>query len=163
MIARLFPRPVLSFIILVLWLILAPTFSIGNVLLASIVAIATPILTASFWPEPLSIQRPLTGLRLFALFIYDVLVANWIVARLVVGPLERLRPRFIEVPIDIDNDIVATMLGNIVALTPGTVSIDIDRERRVLLIHALSVDDPQALIATIKSRYEAPLKETFGC
>lgn len=163
MIARVLPRPFLSFIIFALWLILAPSFSIGNALLAGVLAIAMPVLTSSFWPEPLRIQRPVTGLRLLGLFIFDVLVANWIVARLVVGPLERLRPRFVEVPIDIDDDFVATTLGSIVSLTPGTVSIDIDRERRVLLLHALDVDDPEALIATIKSRYEAPLKETFGC
>lgn len=163
MITRILPRPFLSFVILGLWLILAPTFSVGNVLLAAIVAIATPVLTAAFWPEPLRIQRPVAGLRLLALFMYDVLVANWIVARLVVGPLDRLRPQFIEVPLDLDDDFVATLLGSIVSLTPGTVSVDIDRGRRVLLVHALSVDDPGALIATIKSRYEAPLKETFGC
>ncbi len=163
MITRVLPRPILSFIILVLWLILAPTFSIGDVLLGAIVAIVTPLLTASFWPEPLRVRRPLTGLRLLGVFIFDILVANVIVARLVVGPLERLRPGFVEVPLDIDDDFVATMLGNIVALTPGTVSVDIDHERSILLLHALSEDDPEALITTIKTRYEAPLKETFGC
>jgi multicomponent K+:H+ antiporter subunit E len=58
---------------------------------------------------------------------------------------------------------VATLLGSIVSLTPGTVSVEIERERKVLLVHALDADDPPGLIATIKSRYEAPLKEVFRC
>ena len=163
MIARLFPRPFLSLTVLALWLVLASGFSFGQVLLGGSLAIFVPILTAPFWPEPLTVRRPLTGLRLFGVLLFDIVVANLTVARLVVGPLERLRSCFIEVPLDIEHDFVATILGSIVALTPGTVSIDIDRDRRVLFVHVLDTDDPEALIRLIKSRYEAPLKETFGC
>jgi multicomponent K+:H+ antiporter subunit E len=58
---------------------------------------------------------------------------------------------------------VATLLGSIVSLTPGTVSIEIDRERHVLLVHGLDIEDEAAMIATVKARYETPLKEIFGC
>jgi multicomponent K+:H+ antiporter subunit E len=163
MIARLFPRPYLSLTILVLWLVLATRVSFGQVLLGGTLAILVPIATAPFWPGSVTVVRPLTGLRLFGVLLYDIVVANLVVARLVVGPIDRLRSCFIEVPLDIDDDFVATILGSVVALTPGTVSIDIDRERRVLFVHVLDTDDPEALISLIKTRYEAPLKETFGC
>jgi multicomponent K+:H+ antiporter subunit E len=58
---------------------------------------------------------------------------------------------------------VATILASIITLTPGTVSVDIDQERHMLLVHALDVTDVPAAIDTIKRRYEAPLKEIFGC
>lgn len=163
MIGRLLPRPILSMVILVLWLVLASSVGIGQVLLGAIIAISIPIATASFWPEPIKVVRPLTGLRLFVVLLWDVLVANVRVARLVVGPLDRLRPQFIEVPLDLDDRLVSVILGSVVALTPGTVSVDIDRRRHALLVHALDVEDQQKLIDTIKTRYEAPLKETFGC
>ena len=66
-------------------------------------------------------------------------------------------------PLDIDDPFVATLLGSIVSLTPGTVSVDIDRSRGVLQVHALHVEDPAAASAQIKSRYEAPLREVFAC
>lgn len=163
MMARLLPRPFLSLTIFGLWLALAYSVGFAHVLLGGMLAIALPLVTAPFWPEPLRVRRPLVGLRLFGLLLCDIVVANLVVARLVVGPLDRLRPCFIEVPLDIDDDFVATILGSIVALTPGTVAVDIDRERRALLAHVLDTDDPEALISLIKSRYEAPLKETFGC
>jgi multicomponent K+:H+ antiporter subunit E len=50
-----------------------------------------------------------------------------------------------------------------VTLTPGTVSVDIDRARRVLLVHALVTEDPAAIAAEIKTRYEARLREIYGC
>ena len=56
-----------------------------------------------------------------------------------------------------------SMLVCVVSLTPGSVSADLSADRRTLLVHALDVPDEAALIAEIKSRYEAPLKEVFPC
>ena len=58
---------------------------------------------------------------------------------------------------------MATLLGSIVSLTPGTVSIDVDQKHWVLLVHALDAPDPQALIDEVKGRYEAAIKEIFAC
>ena len=85
------------------------------------------------------------------------------VARRVVGPVARLKPAFVEMPLDLRDPFVATLLGSIVSLTPGTVSITVDQERWVLCLHALDVPDPDALIRQIKHRYEAPLMEIFAC
>ena len=93
----------------------------------------------------------------------DIVVANIQVARQVLGPLERIRPGFVEVPLDLEDAFVATLLAGIVTLTPGTVSIEVDMERKLLNVHALDVPDAAALIAEIKTRYEVPLKEIFGC
>jgi len=46
-------------------------------------------------------------------------------------------------------------------MTPGTLSADLSADRQHLLVHAFNIDDEAALIASIKSRYEAPLMEIF--
>ncbi len=79
------------------------------------------------------------------------------------GSPSRLRPAFVEVPLDIRDDFVITMLASVVSLTPGTVSADVSQDRTLLLVHGLDVADIPEMIATIKQRYEAPLKEIFGC
>ncbi|GGE00496.1 hypothetical protein GCM10011529_03400 [Polymorphobacter glacialis] len=93
----------------------------------------------------------------------DIVTASFHVARLVLGSPRKLRPAFIDLPIDIADPFVATLLGSIISLTPGTVTIDIDMDSSILHLHALDVADPAALIAEIKSRYEMPLTEIFGC
>jgi multicomponent K+:H+ antiporter subunit E len=160
---KLVPFPVLSLFILALWLALNGSITLGQVVLGAVMAAAIPPLTARFWPDRPILRRPLAGVRLFFVVLLDIVIASWIVARLVVGPIERLRSDFVEVPLDIKDPFVATILGSIVSLTPGTVSVEIDRERGVLLVHALDVDDAAALAGKIKSRYEAPLLETFAC
>lgn len=160
---RILPQPLVSLAILGLWMVLAPGPSLGHLLLAALLAVAIPQLTRRLWPDRPRLRRPVAGAALFMRVLADIIVANWQVARRVLGPLDRLHPRFVPIPLDIEDPFVATLLGSIVSLTPGTVSIEIDREKRLLLVHGLDVEDEAAMIATIKARYEAPLKEIFGC
>jgi multicomponent K+:H+ antiporter subunit E len=161
--SRLFPLPFTSLAILGLWLILASTYSMGSLVMGATVAILVPLWTVRFWPDRPLLRKPLKAFGFFLLVCRDIVAANLVVARQVLGPLDRIRPGFVEVPLDLADPFVATILGGIVTLTPGTVSIDIDMERRILHVHALDVPDPDALIAEIKGRYERPLKELFGC
>lgn len=160
---RLFPLPFTSLAILALWLILASSYTFGSLVMGALVAVLVPLWTARFWPDRPLLRKPLKAFAFFLLVCRDIIAANLVVARQVLGPLDRIRPGFVEVPLDLEDPFVATMLGGIVTLTPGTVSIDIDMERRILHVHALDVPDPAALITEIKSRYEGPLKEIFGC
>ncbi len=159
----LFPQPVISLLILGLWLVLAPAPTPGQALLGSVFAILIPLLTRRFWPEPPRVANLGAGLALLLRFLWDVVVANVEVARRVLGPIGVLRPAFLEVPLDTRDPFVATILGSIVTLTPGTLSVDVDRRRGVLLVHMLHVEDQAAAIADIKARYEAPLIKVFGC
>lgn len=160
---RIFPRPALSVAIFLLWAALTNAASLGAILLGALLALALPLVTRPFWPEAPRLARPGVVLRLAARVAVDIVLANVAVARRVVGPLDRLRPAFVEVPLDLRDPFVATILASIVSLTPGTVSIDVDRERWVLCLHALDAPDPDALIREIKQRYEELLKEMFAC
>ncbi len=161
--SRLFPLPFISLAILGLWIVLASSYTPGSLVFGAILALAIPLWTQRFWPHRPALVKPLKAFGFFVLVCYDIVVANFQVARQVLGPLDRLRPGFVEVPLDLDDPFIATILGGIVTLTPGTVSIDIDTDRRLLHVHALDVPDQAALVTLIKSRYEAPLKEMFGC
>jgi multicomponent K+:H+ antiporter subunit E len=160
---RVLPQPLVSLMILALWIAIAPAPSLGQFLLGGAIALAIPWFTHPFWPEAPRLARPGVAVRLFLQVLWDIVVANVEVARLVLGPADRLHPAFIELPLEIEDPFVATLLASIITLTPGTLSVDIDRDRRVLLVHALDVTDVPAAIDTIKRRYEAPLREIFGC
>jgi multicomponent K+:H+ antiporter subunit E len=160
---RLLPQPFVSLAILGLWLALSAKIGAGQILLGSALGIAIPLITQRFWPDRPRLAKPVSAFKLFMRVVGDIVAANLQVARLVLGPVARLRPTLVEVPIDIEDRLAATILGSIISLTPGTVSIDIDFERSYILVHALDVADQAALIATIKSRYETPLKDIFQC
>lgn len=163
MMQRILPGPVLSLSILVLWLGLAGGFSVGQFLLGAALAIVVPLITASFWPERPNVVAYGKAISLSLLFLWDIVVANIDVAKRILGRMDQLKPAFLDVPLAIDDPFVATIFASMISLTPGTVSVDIDRERKLVIVHILHVEDEQAAIRDMKSRYEAPLKEIFGC
>jgi multicomponent K+:H+ antiporter subunit E len=69
----------------------------------------------------------------------------------------------VQVPLDLTNELAVSLLANTICLTPGTVSAQLSPDQQTLLVHALDCTDPELLIHTIKTRFEAPLKEIFEC
>ena len=49
------------------------------------------------------------------------------------------------------------LLSHSISLTPGTTSVDVDLEKRELLIHALEADDPAAIVEDIRENLLKPL------
>lgn len=160
---RWLPFPGLSLFLWVVWLLLVNEVSLGQVLLGAVLAWAIPQGTRAFWPAVPRLHR-LDSLMKFLLVVgWDILVANVIVAGLILGPSSRLRPAFVELPLDTRDDFAITVLASTISLTPGTVSADVSADRSTLLVHALDVGDEQALVRHIKTRYERLIKEMFAC
>ena len=159
---RLLPYPSLTLVLWLTWLLLNG-FSVGHGLLGLILAVVLPLGTRPFWPQ-VPLVRDRMGLLRFVLRVAkDILLANMAVARKVLGPVKDLQPGFVEVPLDLRDRFAITVLTSTVSLTPGTVSADVSEDRTRLLVHALHVEDPAALVAEIKERYERPIKEIFEC
>ena len=51
------------------------------------------------------------------------------------------RPGFLAVDMECETDFEITSLANSITLTPGTISVHVDREHRKIIIHALNVGD----------------------
>lgn len=170
----LFPTPFRSILLFFVWLLLNNSYSLGHIVLGAILATVIPLITLRFRePQPL-IMRKWLALKHFLLVLYDIVTANVQVAFLILGPIKKLRPAFVKVPLDLTHEMPITLLASTVSLTPGTVSAEVypfpeslaegeEVKERYLLIHVLDLDDEAELIATIKRRYEAPLKEIFQC
>jgi multicomponent K+:H+ antiporter subunit E len=160
---RWLPHPIASFFVLVVWLALHSSLAPLHLISGALLAVLIPLLLNRALDDPVRIRRPGVALRLAAVVLWDIVVANLAVARRVLGPLARLKPGFIEVPLDLAQPDAVALLASIIAITPGTVVADIDDERTRILVHVLDLNDPAQLIAEIKHRYERPLREIFGC
>lgn len=163
--SRLLPHPIISAELFVGWLLLAG-FSTGQALLAAAVALVLPWLVRRFVEEPLGHVRGWRGVataaRLAVLVTWDIVVANVVVARLILGPARRLHPIYVEVPLELEQPLAIVLLASVITMTPGTVSSDLSADRRRLRVHILHTQDPAAVVANIKERYERPLKEIFS-
>lgn len=164
MLKRLFPHPWLAVVLLICWLLLMNDLSPGNVLLGAVLGCAIAFwIDLGLWMRPVHFGRPWLFVRLALHVLVDIVVANAEVALLVLGRPEKLRPAFIDVPLDSTHEIALTALISIVSLSPGTLCAELSDDRTRLTVHVLDLDDEAALVAQIKTRYEAPLMEIFAC
>jgi multicomponent K+:H+ antiporter subunit E len=161
--SRLFPHPLLSGVLVILWLLLVNSLSLGSWIMGLFLGWGIPRLCTRMWFENARPRHGWTTVRLLLRVTKDALIANIQVAALVLGPTGRLKPAFIEVPVDIRDELGLTLLMSIISLTPGTVSAELSEDHSRILVHALSEENPEQLIHSIKTRYEQPLMEIFPC
>jgi multicomponent K+:H+ antiporter subunit E len=160
---RWFPHPVLSLFLLLLWLLLMNDFGSGHIIMGALLGFLLPLFTQMFWENPPVVKRYGPLFRLVPLFIWDVIVANIVVAILILSFWRKPRANWIAIPLDITNEYAILLLGSMITMTPGTVTAKLAPDRRKMLVHVLDTADPEADIRQIKQRYERPLKEIFEC
>ncbi|MDP2257634.1 MAG: Na+/H+ antiporter subunit E [Polaromonas sp.] len=153
--SRWFGHPWLSVLLAVSWLLqhtLAPVHLISAVLIGLVV----PRLLHDFLPAMAPV-RLVPALRLMGVVLWDIVLSNFVVARLVLGPVSRPQPAWVTVPLALSHPTAISLLASIITTTPGTVSCTVDEQRRIILVHALDCSDPAQMAADIKARYERPL------
>ena len=157
---RLFPAPWLTVALIVLWLLLNLSLSLGNWLLAILFGVLSPLLMAPLRPLPVRIREPMTILKLFLLVGRDVLTSNLLVFWQVWRPRPP-RSAFVKVPMELHDANGLAVLAMICTVVPGTVWSELALDRSVLLMHVFDLDDEARFIEHFKTTYERPLLEIF--
>ncbi|MCD6681827.1 MAG: Na+/H+ antiporter subunit E [Burkholderiaceae bacterium] len=161
---RVFPAPLLSVSLFVLWLVLARSASTGQLVIAMVVAVAMPLLTAPLLPRRPRIRRPGILLRLILRVGGDVVASSFAVAR---GTLRRPAQmpggRFVRMVLELDDPNAIAALATITTVIPGTVWTELAADRSWYMLHVFDLDEDgvDAFVARYKERYEHPLKEIF--
>lgn len=90
-------------------------------------------------------------------FLYELVKANIQVAYDVITPTMYMKPGIVKLPLDAKTDVEITLLANIISLTPGTLSLDVSDDKKVLYIHSMYITDRQSFIDGIKLGFERRL------
>ena len=158
---RLIPHPLLAFALLILWLLLTQSLSPGKILLGALASLIATHGYAALRPDPAPRIRLRPMLKLARLVFVDVMRSNIAVAAIVVSRRRDRVADFIRVPIALKNRQALAMLALIITATPGTLWVNFDRRRGILLLHVLDLVDEEQWVRLIKDRYESLLMEIF--
>ncbi len=163
MIRKIFPHPLLSVMLTVVWLLLVNSIALGSIVMGLILGILTPIFSAPFWPNRPKLRNPLMIMEYMAVVLWDIVVANISVAGIVLFKRNQdMRPAWIMVPLELTSPEAITVLAGTITMTPGTVTSMVAADGRSLLVHCLHTDDPDGVRDEIKNRYERRLLEVFS-
>lgn len=158
-------HPRLSLLLALVWLLLQQSVALPQLITAAVLGLGLPwLLHGWLGPaqrRPARARRLVVALRLAAVVLWDILRGNLAVARLALSPRARPRPAWVQLPLALRHPGAVHLLASVITMTPGTVSCVIDEDRWRLLIHVLDGDDPAAVVAEIRQRYEQPIRELF--
>jgi len=158
---RLLPTPLASAILFVTWLLLSQHVGVATLAMATVVAVAVPLLTFPLRPLPARVRRPRAAVELLMTVAVDTVVSNLQVARSVWQFRAIPRSAFVRIPLDLNDANGLAVLAMITTIVPGTVWCELAVDRRTMLLHVFDVDDEAAFIVRYKSRYERRLLEVF--
>ena len=145
------------------WMALTGTFTFANFAVGLAISSLTLWLIGSRGEVALIvyITRFFRFIGLFFFFLWELLMANLRVAYEVLTPGYQMRAAIIAIPLDAKSDLEITVLANLITLTPGTLSLDVSQDRKILYIHAMHVRDVDKFRNDIKARFERRVMEVF--
>ncbi|SCW30119.1 multicomponent Na+:H+ antiporter subunit E [Rhizobium mongolense subsp. loessense] len=150
-----------NLLLAIAWVAVSGSASLHNLVFGFVLgAIALAIVREPFGSKSY-LRRTRLVLSLALLFLKELALSAWTVARTVLRPRMEIRPGIFAFPLTVERDLEITLLANLITLTPGTLSVDVSEDRRTLYIHALDCSDPQATKSAIASGFERKIMEAF--
>jgi multicomponent Na+:H+ antiporter subunit E len=137
-----------------IWLLAWGSLSWANLLSGLVVATGLVVALPDVRRRAhLPVVRPVPLLRLGLRLARDLVVSNVVLIREVLTPWPRISTGVVRVPLPECSDELLTVLANLVALTPGTMPVEVERDPGVMVVHVLhlhSVDEVRADIWSLR-------------
>jgi multicomponent Na+:H+ antiporter subunit E len=143
------------------WVAATGVFSFNNLLLGFILGFMALYVSRRVVGSPRYFNKIGQVISLFAFFVWELVLANLRVAHDVLTPRHYMRPGVIAVPLAAKSDNEITMLSNLLTLTPGTLSLDVSADRKVLYVHVMYIDDADEVRRKIKEGFEKRVLEVL--
>lgn len=131
--------------LMLVWVLLWGSASAANIIGGFTVAVVITVLL----PLPVvpveGRLHPLSLLKLVAVVAYQLVLSSLQVARLAIKPGPPPRTAVLRARLAIKSDLVLALAVNIMTLIPGSMVLEIDRERRLIYVHVLDVGSDKAV------------------
>ncbi len=149
-----------NIVLALIWSTVTNSFSASNLIFGFVLGFLSLWLVRERFNQR-NFFRPARVLRLAGLFVLELVLSGYRVARDTLSPRMNFRPAIVAFPLEVESEVGIMLLANLITLTPGTLSVDVSTDRSTLYIHAMDVDDPDALRADIRNGFERRIREAL--
>jgi multicomponent Na+:H+ antiporter subunit E len=101
------------------------------------------------------------ALGLAAFFLWELVRASLRLALDVATPHYQMTPGILAVPLDVKREPEILLLTMLINLTPGSLALDVSNDRKVMYLHVMYIDNPDAARAEIKRGFERRVLQLF--
>ena len=152
------PRRTLAYaaLLTVVWVLFWGDLSVGNVLsglvLSVLLLVVFPLGDEGFEVVHHHL-RPLAVVRLGLAFAWELVASTAGVVAVLLGGPSREQPGVVACPLRVDAAGLVTFLTNLIAMSPGTMPIEVAHRPPVIYVHVLRLRDPELVRARVE-RFE---------
>lgn len=137
-------------LLVVVWVLSWGDISVANLLTGVAVAAALLVVFPLGQVEHVDHRiHPVATVRLVVFFAGEVLRSNVVMARDILRGNSSVRTGIVSCPLRVEADGLTTLLANLIALSPGTMPIDVTHRPPVLHLHILRLDAPDLVRARV--------------
>lgn len=158
---RLVPHPLMTVSLVLMWLLLNQSIAPAHILLGTGLALVAMWIMAALKVDGPRIRWSFAIPRLTMIVLRDIIRSNAAVARIITSRSSRSTSGFVQIPLDTSNRYCLAVLACIITATPGTLWMEHDSRRNILLLHVLDLVNEEHWIEIVKQRYERLLMEIF--
>ncbi len=152
---------VLNTLLALSWAALVGSFTLTNLLIGYAIGYLALWIAGPLFGRSSYFKRVPRLIHLAFLFVYELIVSSLRVVWDVITPTHLSRPGIIAMPLDAKGDGEVLLVANLISLTPGSLSLDVSDDRKTLYVHAMFIDDPDALRQELKSGMERRVLEAL--
>lgn len=148
-----------NILLTIIWVFLTGSLAVVNFIFGFVVSFLILWIISSKDGNPKYVRFVPKIISFILFFLWEVIKANLQVAYEVITPKNNMKPGIVKVPLSAKTNIEITLLANLITLTPGTLSLDVSEDKKVLYVHSMYVHDKQEFIDEIKNGFERRLLE----
>lgn len=149
----------LNLLLAIAWVALTGQYEASNLLMGFVLAYLVLRLTQHSEAAVGYVRRGRILFFFVGFFLKELVLSSWRVVVMVLTPQLTMRPAVVAIPLTVTSEAAITLLGNLITLTPGTLTLDVSTDLSTMYVHAMDVEDVEAFRAGIKNGFEKRILE----
>ncbi|KKM10825.1 hypothetical protein SY88_12170 [Clostridiales bacterium PH28_bin88] len=154
-------RAVFNLIVALVWALLKGDVNLVNLVWGYVLGAIALLMFRPIKPVDTLTRKAGAFLVLLAVFLWELLKADWWVLKTVLSPNPKTRSGIIALPLELKSDWGITLLGNMITLTPGTITMEVAPDRKFIYVHVIDIENAEDVKRDIKKAFETRIREVF--
>jgi multicomponent Na+:H+ antiporter subunit E len=141
---------VLNLFLAMIWSALLGSFSPTTMLSGYLIGFLVLFVSRRALPKSSYFKKVYQALGFVLFFMWELVIASLRVTMDVLSPRHHMCPRVIAYPLEARTQVEIVLLSNLLTLTPGSLSLDISSNQRILYVHAIYAEDKVKAIMDLR-------------
>ncbi|MGO4887272.1 Na+/H+ antiporter subunit E [Anaerobacillus sp. MEB173] len=150
---------IINLVIAFVWMFLQNSWDSVTFLLGYLLGLGILFVLRRFFSHHFYFVTVLAIIKLVMIFFKELILSNVTVIKQILDPKLNIKPGVFAYPTELKSDWEITTLACLITLTPGTVTVDVSMDNKVLYIHAMDIPHKQEVVRQIKETFEKAIME----